>query len=531
VNKLPLSFIALALVAACSERPSPTAPPTASTVSASRSGAACAPHADFVVSDEPSLLAALGTAHRGQTIAIKGMVSLSTAIPEPGSEGLTITCATSGSGLSAQSGAGIPWLLAVFMRNTTVTNLVLDGANVTDGVVLASVGSDSAEGFVLAGNTISCGPALNWACVLLDGNVWAPDGSVTSIKNAQITDNQILANGTRVGLWVASYDGAIVARNRIVALVPTQDGLVIDHTVSLAVTANEITGPWGNAMWSFRSYSSVVQGNKLLGGVGGDAFDLVDSHGLQFIHNTVQCDQGCLFADAADGYVVSGNEMTSAGSSLGIHLQGNTNGARIEHNTITTSAFSADNFFGAIRVRDGAGVVIADNAVNGPWSNSLAMVGLTGSRIEQNRMRGATDYGIKARFGGCADGSAVCFTGNLIRENQIRDAGSAGILLQFACGNTLVNNDLRGNAGNVGIIFAATTGANTFRGDDDYSFQVLDSGAYDCTGDGINDPNRIFGRNGISRSVVTGSATTARVSQAPAAETAPLIVRHGVVVQ
>jgi len=96
--------------------------------------------------------------------------------------------------------------------------------------------------------------------------------------------------------------------------------------------------------------------------------------------------------------------------------------------------------------------------------------------------------------------SNTIFTGN-----RVSGAGIAGVFPALACGNTFVGNNLQGNSGNLGLVFDATSGANTYAGDRSV---VVDNGAFDCNGDGVNDPNILSGpgmaRHGLG--VGTGGA-------------------------
>src|SRR5206468_2851845 len=70
--------------------------------------------------------------------------------------------------------------------------------------------------------------------------------------------------------------------------------------------------------------------------------------------------------------------------------------------------------------------------------------------------------------------------------NVVTGAASGGIFARKACGNVFVGNNLQGNESNIGLIFPDTSGANTVVGN---SNVIVDNGAYDCNGDGGNDPN------------------------------------------
>jgi len=157
-------------------------------------------------------------------------------------------------------------------------------------------------------------------------------------------------------------------------------------------------------------------------------------------------------------------------------------------NTVVATAPSTTLNFGAMRVRDGTGVTIAKNVATGPWQNGVALADIAASRVEHNHLAGALAYGIRARAGGSA--LAVSITGNLFSTNQVTGAGAAGIFLTSACNNTLLGNDVQGNAGNVGAIFDGPTGANVVVGN---VTAVIDNGSFDCDGDGVPDANIITG--------------------------------------
>jgi len=75
--------------------------------------------------------------------------------------------------------------------------------------------------------------------------------------------------------------------------------------------------------------------------------------------------------------------------------------------------------------------------------------------------------------------------------------------VRLACGNVFVGNNLQGNAGNVGLVFDVTSGANSYAGDPSV---VVDNGGFDCNGDGVNDPNIITGPGAARHGPMLGSA-------------------------
>jgi len=93
----------------------------------------------------------------------------------------------------------------------------------------------------------------------------------------------------------------------------------------------------------------------------------------------------------------------------------------------------------------------------------------------------------------------------MFRANRATGAALAGISAQLACGNSFIGNDLQGNAGNVGLVFNETTGANTYAGN---ATLVVDNGAFDCNGDGVNDPNTISGPGMARHGLQLGAAVS-----------------------
>ncbi len=231
--------------------------------------------------------------------------------------------------------------------------------------------------------------------------------------------------------------------------------------------------------------------------------------GVRLTNNTVTCGFGicAFFESATPRAVVTDNHFVSnSDSSFGVHMQLGIDSSRVERNTIETTVPISVGF-GGIRARDGRGVLIANNVVRGPWRMSFASADLAGSVVKSNRLVGATLDGIRARSGGSLIGP-ISVTDNLFSGNTVTGAGEAGIFLQNACRNTFAGNDLQGNAGNVGLFFPGTTGANTLVGNQTV---VVDNGAFDCNGDGVNDPNIITGVGAVTHGVNLGELVSGTV--------------------
>jgi len=234
---------------------------------------------------------------------------------------------------------------------------------------------------------------------------------------------------------------------------------------------------------------------------------------IRFTNNTATCTPVGECIDIGGGFapVVTDNQFQAADAFAGIYMQTNAepiDGARIERNTVvaTTPSSSCCPRQGGIRVFASANAVIADNTVVGPWANSLSPQGLSRSVITRNQFRGATFYGM--RFSGNDNFPTLLMLNNTFSSNVVTGAGTGGISARRACGNAFVGNNLQGNAGNIGLIFDATTGANTVAGNGTI---VIDNGAFDCNGDGVNDPNIIAGAGPVTHGVKLGEVMSGAI--------------------
>ena len=334
-------------------------------------------------------------------------------------------------------------------------------------------------------NTVSCGAQ---SCALFEGT-----GGDT---RTTIADNRFEYAGDTAGVQLMNMDGARVERNTVVSTAAAGEGVFASGIAAtgganLAVTDNVVSGPWTEAALSFDGvFAARVERNRLEGGLD-DGVDLSGSEDVQFLNNTVQCGSGCLVADASPRAVISDNYFASGGSFTGVHLQNATDGDRVERNTIVATAASTAFGFGGIRVRDGSHVVVADNVVQGPWSNSIATTTLSASRFENNTLQGAVVNGIRFNVGTAE--VPIAMIDNIFQNNRASGAGDAGIFAQAACRNTFDGNDVSGNGGNIGAVFEATTGANVMLLPLSNRSVTIDNGFFDCNGDGRVDPNRIVG--------------------------------------
>jgi Right handed beta helix region len=209
----------------------------------------------------------------------------------------------------------------------------------------------------------------------------------------------------------------------------------------------------------------------------------------QFTNNSATCSPigVCGFVVGAPRTLIANNQFVASGSASGLHLQSGVDGAQIVDNTIVAETPSGVSAFGGIRVRDGSGVLVSGNAVLGPWSNSLAPTNVATSRFAFNRLEEARLSGI--RMSTIAIGE-VRMTDNVFQENRVSTEAAAAVLASLACRNAFAWNELESTTGGPGIVFFATTGANKLVGN---RTTFVDDGAFDCNGDGVNDPNIITG--------------------------------------
>lgn len=471
---------------------------------------ACPSHVDFLATDQASLVAALSAASPGDTIGVDGMIVVTGSNVIISTDAITITCASPGSGLRTQPGSGIDWLLGVFAHHVTVERLVLDGTNALDGAYLAYYNPDDrafAGDVRLLHNTVTCGAGR---CALVDADIFAP------MHGALVADNTFTSDGSPAGVQLQGVDSGRVERNTVVANTPSTVGILTNLASSrLVIVENAVLGPWETSlMVSEGTTATVVQRNNLSGATSDPAI-LGRTEDVEFLGNTVQCADTCLFANNALRTEIADNSFQSAGSATGVHLQGGIDGSHVERNTIIATASSTVPTLGGIRIRDGANVVVADNVVRGPWTNSIATTDLTQSRFEGNSLDGALFFGMRLASGGSF--VPISMTDNLFRGNRVTGAGSAGMFARLSCRNTFLGNNLQGNAGNLGAVFDVTTGANTLVGNGTI---VVDNGSFDCNGDGVPDPNLITGAGAIRRGASFAPPTGGAVAP-----------RHGIVVK
>jgi parallel beta-helix repeat protein len=338
-----------------------------------------------VVTTEAGLLAAIAAASAGDVIAIDGTIVLAAdvfvTVP-----GVTISCATPGSGLAA-SGSGVVYLLQVRADNVVIDRLALDATNALAGAMQSvRAGGGALDGVQLVNSDVTCGPSL---CAFFIG-----------VRNAVVTGNEIQGTPTTTGIHFQGRGGYPPGGTR-----------------------------------DFPTDGTIVQGNTLFAG-------------------------------------------SPAGSPP----------------------------FAAIRIRDGSGLTVSRNTVEGSWTNSISPTRLLNSVIEQNVLTGAQQDGIS--FQNFVNPGIMI--GNTIENNRISGA-AIGIRINLACDNTFRGNNLSGNGSamfpDLGALFEVDTGANTYLGN---GHLIFDNGAFDCDGDAVDDPNRITGHGSMGHGGPPAASSTSK---------------------
>lgn len=208
---------------------------------------------------------------------------------------------------------------------------------------------------------------------------------------------------------------------------------------------------------------------------------------------------GAFFVGTRDAVVTDNLFEATAPTGTGLHMQNAIHGSTIAGNTVRTLVPSGHNNFGAIRVRDGQNVTLADNSAEGAWTNGFSLTNLQDTEVSGNRSEGARHFGFATSFGG----GSTLVRRMVVRNNRFTATGTstsspplgfppAGVLLMMACDNTFIGNNLNGNFGDVGAVLSLRSGANTMNGNRNV---VFDDGDFDCDGDGSSDPNGISGKS------------------------------------
>jgi parallel beta-helix repeat protein len=255
---------------------------------------------DIVVSDEVSLRAALEAASPNQTIAVDGMIEVHG--PEEAmvtTSGVTLTCATPGSGLRLFGfGAGIR-LLVYQANGVTIERLVLENTE-GEGYTLAV---QSSEDVRISDNRMTCGVI----CILLFAS---PRATVT--RNDCVSDIFLSVSG----IYVMS-DSARVTANTFVTTIESPmgalqhlGGIVVSGHSGVLVSNNRVSGPWYNGISVRFTEGTKVERNKVDGAMVNGIRAVSDVEPLSsntFRSNRLNTEGTGIFVDAACDNLFVGN--------------------------------------------------------------------------------------------------------------------------------------------------------------------------------------------------------------------------------
>ncbi len=291
-----LAIICIALAGtACSDVPNgPTEVASSDLHRASRWKARGARNPDFVVSDEVSLRAALEAASANQTIAVDGMIEVH------GSEevmvatsGLTLTCATPGSGLRLFGfGAGIRLLISQ-ANGVSIERLVLEN---TEGAGHTLTVAES-EDVRISDNRITCGATCIWLFATT---------RATAIRNHCVSGDKLSV----AGIYVQQSDSARVTANTVVTTIESPmgtsqhfGGIVVSGHSGVLVSNNRVSGPWYNGISVRFTEGSTIERNQVDGAMVNGIRAVGDTRGqlssTTFRSNRVNTDGTGMFVDAA----------------------------------------------------------------------------------------------------------------------------------------------------------------------------------------------------------------------------------------
>jgi parallel beta-helix repeat protein len=331
---------------------------------------------------------------------------------------------------------------------------------------------------------------------------------------------------------VIGLDGYIELETTVVI---ETDGLTLTCATPGSGLYGEPEAPWGNFALLVVSASVVRVERLTFDGTEVRTAYFAEGDEPTFSHNTVNCGWICAWFNGSHAPTITDNRFDSSSTSdawSAIQIQSGTTHAHVEGNTIVGPSEHGSS---GIRIRSGTNHMVIGNKVSGPWDESISARG--SFRLEnqfiRNRLEGANVYGLDLWGEVCdfivedidtgeIEDECHIFEpamGNVIRGNRISGAGAGGIIVSSACWNTIVGNNLQGNADDIGIVFFGVetwdfveenlhhfgtqdgAGANTFVGNGNI---VIDEANLDCDGDGEPDPNIITGASAVQHGVNLG---------------------------
>ncbi|WP_420129408.1 NosD domain-containing protein [Longimicrobium sp.] len=263
----PTLVLTVLLAAACADQPpAPTAPADGPSLA---NAAKCPASPTFVVDTDPELRAALAAAQDGDVVAVSGNIEVDSAVVID-NEGVTLTCAEPGAGISFDYGYE-NILIELRADRITVSGLKLDAEY---GYAAFNSLPDEDDGYQdirITGNEVYCG---YYFCLYAVG-----------IQGTVITDNHWIGEDTRYGVHIqgipgsgspvptggyteASADGTFISRN----VIETDGGyesiygaIRVREGRDVTITHNEVLGDWSHGVVLTNVYDSRVEHNRIDG--------------------------------------------------------------------------------------------------------------------------------------------------------------------------------------------------------------------------------------------------------------------------
>lgn len=329
---LPLTPL-LFLVGACAdEHPvAPAdAPASAPIHQAALVSSDCLTAPDFVVQDEAALRAALDAASPGANVAVDGVIELAGSV-EIRTPGLTLGCASQGSGLRLAAGAAPPEMILILAPDVGIQGLALDGTGATQSTVAARFGIarlGAPARARITGNQVTSAAQLGVFLVgapepLVAQNVLVASGAGGGVHLQR--QDVILPDGSAV---TYRPDGARIEGNRIRQLTSSYPsaslaGIRIYDASNVSVADNAIQGGWRRGI-----APTAVDGGVFVGNVieevleHGIVTSLNNPQGGSFAGNTIRdnrisgAGRSAISLEAACWNTVSGNRVGAGGPGL-----------------------------------------------------------------------------------------------------------------------------------------------------------------------------------------------------------------------
>ncbi|MGH7529513.1 MAG: right-handed parallel beta-helix repeat-containing protein [Gemmatimonadales bacterium] len=259
---------------------------------------------------------ALATAAPGAVIAIEGLIGIAADMTAR-TPHVTLTCATPGSGLFAQGGAGVIVLLRVAANGITVDRLVLDGSN-ADDVFFA----DEVADVRFTNNSVLCSPALHAGSC----------GFFHATPNALVSGNQFRSSGSFTGVHLqAGIDGTRIEDNTITTTaaghdVPSFGGLRVRDGANVVIARNTVQGPWQNSAAFADLDASIIEQNTFDGAVvyGIRAASGTSSRPIAMTDNVFRnnrisgAGRAGIFLTSACSNLLGGNELQGNAADVGL---------------------------------------------------------------------------------------------------------------------------------------------------------------------------------------------------------------------